>query len=53
VQELLGHKSPTVRYTHIQTEGVLKVYLKYHLWEHDLYEAVDNTYKKCLEKILV
>jgi hypothetical protein len=32
---------------------MLKVYLKYHPREHDLYEAADGVYKKCLEKILV
>jgi site-specific recombinase XerD len=53
VQELLGHKSieTTVRYTHIQGEGVLKVYRKYHPREHELYEAVDGSYLKRLEGV--
>jgi site-specific recombinase XerD len=51
VQELLGHKNiqTTVRYTHIQIEGLLKEYDKYHPRGHDLYEKVDSDYWKRLE----
>jgi integrase/recombinase XerD len=48
VQELLGHKSieTTVRYTHIQIDSLIKIYRKHHPREHDLYEAVDESYRK-------
>ena len=54
VQELLGHKSieSTVLYTHVQTEGLARVYRKYHPREHDLFEIVDAVYEKRLEGIL-
>lgn len=54
VQELLGHKSieTTVRYTHIQGEGMVKVYRKYHPREHELYEAVDGRYLERLERVI-
>ncbi|MDE5581455.1 MAG: tyrosine-type recombinase/integrase [Treponemataceae bacterium] len=51
VQEILGHKDiqTTVRYTHVQTEQMAKAYRKYHPREHDLFEVVDEEYKKRLE----
>jgi site-specific recombinase XerD len=54
VRQLLGHKSieTTVRYTHIQTEGLLKVYFKFHPREHDLFEMAGEAYIKRLKKIL-
>jgi hypothetical protein len=54
IQELLRHKciETTVRYTHIQTEGLLKVYRKYHPREQGLYETVDEVYCKRLETVL-
>jgi hypothetical protein len=54
VQELLGHKSieTTVRYTHIQTEGLFKIYRKYHPGEHELFETADEAYMKKLGVIL-
>ena len=54
VQELLGHKSieSTVLYTHVQTEGLARVYRKYHPREHELFEMVDAGYEQRLEGIL-
>jgi site-specific recombinase XerD len=54
VQELLGHKNidTTVRYTQVQTDGLAKIYRKYHPGEHELYEAVDEAYLKRLENLI-
>ena len=54
VQELLGHKNieNTARYTHIQTDGLAKIYRKYHPGEHELYEEVDEEYLKRLDVLL-
>jgi len=54
VQELLGHKNieNTVRYTHVQTDGLAKIYRKYHPAEHELYEEVGQEYVVRLEKLL-
>jgi len=54
VQELLGHKEiqTTVRYTHIQTDGIAKIYRKYHPREHELFETVDSDYVRHFEKLL-
>jgi len=54
VQELLGHKSieSTVLYTHVQTEGLERIYRKYHPREHELFEMIDEAYDKRLESIL-
>ncbi|GHT77037.1 hypothetical protein FACS1894130_00130 [Spirochaetia bacterium] len=54
VQELLGHQNieTTVRYTQIQTDGVFKVYRKYHPGEHELFETVDDEYLKRLDTLL-
>lgn len=51
VQELLGHKSveSTVRYTHVMADGLAKVYRKHHPREHELYEEVDEAYRRRLE----
>lgn len=54
VQELLGHKelSTTERYTHVQTEGVARIFRKYHPREHDLFETVDNEYIRHLNSFI-
>jgi integrase/recombinase XerD len=54
VQELLGHKNPetTALYTHTQDAKLAKIYRKYHPQEHDLFDAVDDDYKKRLGFIL-
>ena len=54
VQELLGHKNPetTAHYTHTQGERLAKIYRKYHPQEHDLFDAVDDEYKKRLAFML-
>jgi len=54
VQELLGHRNieTTALYTHVQGEGLAKSYRKYHPQEHDLFDAVDDEYKKRLEMAL-
>ena len=50
VQELLGHQNPetTAIYTHVQGAGLAKIYRKYHPQEHDLFDAVDEVYRKRL-----
>jgi integrase/recombinase XerD len=54
VQELLGHRSieSTVLYTHVQTEGLARVYRKYLPRDHELFEIIDASYDKRLESIL-
>jgi integrase/recombinase XerD len=54
VQELLGHRDigTTERYTHVQTDGIAKIYRKYHPREHELFEAVDGAYRARLDGLL-
>jgi len=54
VQELLGHRNieSTVRYTHVMTDALTKVYRKYHPREHELFEAVDADYDRRLACLL-
>lgn len=54
VQELLGHRSieSTVRYTHVMTDGLAKVFRRFHPREHELYEAVDDEYERRLSRLV-
>lgn len=54
VQELLGHKTieTTVRYTHVQTDSLAKIYRKYHPREHELFEVIDDSYMKRFNDML-
>jgi len=53
VQELLGHRNieSTVRYTHVMTDGLAKVYRRHHPREHELYEELDEDYVRRLSSI--
>lgn len=55
VQELLGHTciESTVRYTHVMTDALTRVYRKYHPREHELFETVDTDYDERLDSLLV
>lgn len=48
VQELLGHLhiESTVRYTHVMTDGLFKVFRRYHPREHELFETLDEEYER-------
>ena len=54
VQELLGHKNieSTVRYTHVMTDGLAKVFRRHHPREHELYEEVDEDYEARLSALV-
>jgi len=54
IQELLGHKhiDTTARYTQIQTDGLAKIYRRYHPGEHELFDTVDEAYEQRLEVLL-
>jgi integrase/recombinase XerD len=53
VQELLGHQNleTTVRYTHVQTDGLFRIFRRYHPREHDLFEMVNEEYRKRLDAL--
>jgi integrase/recombinase XerC len=53
VQELLGHKSieSTVRYTHVMTDGLAKVYRRHHPREHELFEELGEEYEARLTRL--
>jgi len=53
VQELLGHRNieSTVRYTHVMTDSLGKVYRRHHPREHELYEEVDAEYVRRLSRL--
>jgi integrase/recombinase XerC len=50
VQELLGHASieSTARYTHVMADSLTKVFRKHHPREHELFEVVDEDYRRRL-----
>jgi len=54
VQELLGHAciESTVRYTHVMTDNLAKVYRRYHPREHELFEVIDAEYENRFRAIL-
>lgn len=54
VQELLGHRDieTTVRYTHVMTDGLAKVFRKHHPREHELFEVVDDEYEARLASLI-
>ena len=53
VQELLGHRNleTTAHYTHVQTEGLFRIFRKYHPREHELFEIADEAYEERLKKL--
>lgn len=54
VQELLGHHciESTVRYTHVMTDALTRIYRKYHPREHELFESVDAAYEARFEALI-
>lgn len=54
VQELLGHKNieTTVRYTHVQTDGLYRIFRKHHPREHDIFEMVDEEYLSQVDHLI-
>ena len=54
VQELLGHKNieTTVRYTHVQTEGLFRVFRRHHHRERELFDMVDENYLERLNRMI-
>ena len=53
VQELLGHSNiqSTVRYTHVLTDNLAKVFRRHHPREHELFEVIDQTYMDRLARL--
>lgn len=54
VQELLGHHciESTVRYTHVMTDSLARIYRKFHPREHELFEVVDAAYEARLDALV-
>jgi len=54
VQELLGHRNieSTVRYTHVMTDSLAKVYRRHHPREHELYEELGEEYLGRLSRLV-
>ncbi len=42
----------TLRYTHVQTEGLFRIYRKYHPREHELFDTVDEKYLENFNRLL-
>ena len=54
VQELLGHSNieSTVRYTHVMTDNLAKIYRRFHPREHVLYEELEPDYDQKLARLI-
>lgn len=54
VQELLGHHciESTVRYTHVMTDALTRIYRKFHPREHELFETIDAAYEARFDALI-